>query len=245
MKIRTGRLGGSYPFGKTFLAVFGFAAGLALIDATVWAEGIEDMLGQPARVSRVADHLMSKPTRERFVAKAPRPFTVYVDGGSPANFFAPSGWLGDAGDLQLSLNSTEAAHSGKTGIRVEYTATENIQRAGWAGVYWIKNPPRFAAYGTGGYNLTGATKLAFWARGGSGNERVDVFRVGDRAAWGKVMDSDSAELGPVYLTPDWKRYEIDLEGKNLSSISSGFMFIISSRSNSGGIVIHLDDIRFE
>ncbi|MCL2390842.1 MAG: hypothetical protein FWC88_05395, partial [Endomicrobia bacterium] len=41
--------------------------------------------------------------------KAPafKPFAVYVEYNSKENHFAPSGWMGDYGDLKLNLASTE------------------------------------------------------------------------------------------------------------------------------------------
>ena len=52
-------------------------------------------------------------------------------------------------------------------------------------------------------------------------------------------------MGPVVLSNEWKKYEIDLKGLDLSYISGGFCFIIKRTENPDGCVFYLDDIRYE
>jgi len=52
-------------------------------------------------------------------------------------------------------------------------------------------------------------------------------------------------MGPVTLGKEWKKYTIDLAGKNLSNIIGGFAWSASRDDNPDGFVIYLDDIRFE
>jgi len=170
-----------------------------------------------------------------------KPFKVYTDANSPDNHFAPSGWMGDWGDIKLNVSDMDNAHSGATAIKIVYTA-EKTKKAGWTGIYW-QNPPNNWGGQRGGYDLTGATKLTFWARGEKGGEKIEEFRSGGIP--GEFADSDVAGIGPIALTKDWKQYEIDLTDKDLTSISGGFMWSANVDGNPAGFTIYLDDIKYE
>ena len=47
------------------------------------------------------------------------------------------------------------------------------------------------------------------------------------------------------LTQEWKQYEIDLSGKDLSYISGGFCWATNLDVNPDGVVFYLDDIKYE
>ena len=58
-------------------------------------------------------------------------------------------------------------------------------------------------------------------------------------------DSDSAAIGPVILTKEWKLYSIDLRGRDLSYISGGFAWSANVQFNPHHCTFYLDDIHFE
>ncbi len=91
--------------------------------------------------------------------------------------------------------------------------------------------------------MTGATKLTFWARGETGNERIEEFKVGGLT--GDYPDTDTAMVGPVFLTKDWKKYTIDLRGKDLSYIIGGFAWSTNTDVNPESCTFYLDEIKFE
>lgn len=169
------------------------------------------------------------------------PFYVYTDYLSRGNHFYPTGWMGDYTDMEMDEGWTENPHSGSTCIRVVYRA-ESKQKY-WAGVYW-QNPANNWGMSDGGFNLSGASKLTFWARGENGGERVQ-FKMGGIA--GYYPDSTVATLGVVTLTDNWEKYEIDLRGKDLSYISGGFCFVVKAEAeyNPEGCTFYLDDIAYE
>ncbi|MCL2799031.1 MAG: hypothetical protein FWD54_01945 [Endomicrobia bacterium] len=175
--------------------------------------------------------------------KAPafKPFAVYVEYNSKENHFAPSGWMGDYGDLKLNLASTESPRSGNYCIKTTYSA-KMTQGAGWAGIYW-QQPANNWGEKKGGYDLTGATKLTFWARGAVGGEKIAEFKMG--GITGEFPDSDSAAIGPVELKKEWQKYTIDLKGKDLSHIIGGFCWAASKDDNPNGFIFYLDDIIYE
>ncbi len=169
------------------------------------------------------------------------PFQVYTDAKAPDNHFDPSGWMGDYSDIGLSEESFTSPHSGSTCIKVTYKA-KKAQGVGWAGVYW-QNPSNNWGTKSGGYDLTGAKKVTFWARGEKGGERVEEFKIG--GITGEYGDSDVVGIGPVSLTTEWRQFVIDLDGKDLSSISGGFCWVINADTNPQGAVFYLDDIKYE
>jgi hypothetical protein len=168
-------------------------------------------------------------------------FKIYTDGSSPDNHYIPSGWMGDYGDLKYNDKYLENPHSGSSSIQIVYNG-QATQGARWAGIYW-QNPPNNWGTRPGGYDLTGAKKLTFWARGDKGGERIEEFKIG--GITGEYADSDVAGIGPVVLTKDWQQYTIDLEGKDLSSISGGFCWATNLDVNPEGATFYLDDIRYE
>ncbi len=171
------------------------------------------------------------------------PFYVYQDKSS-RNRYTPSGYMPTGECLSIDDGWQYDVKDGKTCSRVVYDIACSKEGRKWGGVYW-QNPADNWGSRKGGYNLTGATKLVFWAKGEMGGERVEEFRVGGLGANQMYPDSDTASIGPVILTKDWKEYTIDLRGKDLSYISGGFAWVANVDSNPHHCTFYLDDIRFE
>ncbi|MBX3097226.1 MAG: hypothetical protein KF812_10220, partial [Fimbriimonadaceae bacterium] len=90
-------------------------------------------------------------------------------------------------------------------------------------------------------NLTGAKKLTFWMRGANGNEEVKV-EFGIIKSDKPHPDSASGKM-ELTLTPSWKQYSIDLAGKDLSRIKTGFVITFAGAGSSQ--TVFLDDVRYE
>ncbi len=176
------------------------------------------------------------------VAIAAEPFYVYREFHHRDNHFAPSGWMGDYGDLRLDDHWRPTGQKdAETAIKIIYSAQAK-QNNGWAGMYW-QNPANNWGSRPGGFNLNGKSKLIFRARGENGGERIEEFKIGGMT--GDYADSGSASIGPVTLTKDWKTYEIALAGQELSSITGGFCWTANRDGNPQGATFYLDDIRYE
>jgi hypothetical protein len=164
------------------------------------------------------------------------PLVVYEDKGGTQNHYIPSGWMGNAKAIKMDEGCTENPHGGKTCLRFEYS-----EAGEWAGVVW-QDPVNDWGDKAGGYNLKGAKKLTFWARGAKGDEEV-TFKFGILGADKKFSDTASGDTSAVKLTKEWKEYTIDLAGKDMSRIKTGFVWSLAGQG--APVVFFLDDIRYE
>ncbi len=169
------------------------------------------------------------------------PFYIYADKGGMVNHFIVSGWMGDYSDLKINIGSEENPYFGETCIRITYLP-DATNGARWAGIYW-QNPANNWGGVDAGFDLSRAKKLTFWARGEKGGERIEEAKVG--GIMGEYSDSDTAGIGPIVLEKDWKKYEIDLSGKDMSYIIGGFCFSTNLDVNPEGATFYLDEIRYE
>lgn len=171
-----------------------------------------------------------------------KPFYVYTDKGSRENHFTPSGFMPNGKCVDLNDHWTELPFEGDTCIRIEYNVECSRDDQKWAGIYWL-HPPNNWGTRRGGFNLNGAQKLTFWARGENGGEQIQEFTMGGIA--GNYPDSDIGVIGPVILSQQWKKYTIDLRGLDLSYISGGFAWTTSEDVNAEACLFYLDEIKFE
>jgi len=174
-------------------------------------------------------------TTETTGTAMPLPFAIYGDDvqNSP---YIPSGWMGDAGSIAIDPRSTTNPHSSQFCLKCQFKSP-----TGFGGIAW-QNPANDWGDQKGGYNLTGAKKLSFWARGEEGGEVVS-FKMGILGKDKNFPDSDHAELPDVALTSDWKQYSIDLSGKDLSCIKTGFVWVLASSGKP--VTFYLDNIQYE
>lgn len=170
------------------------------------------------------------------------PFYIYHDKGYLGNHYYYSGWMGDRGDIKLDDHHTESFYSGRSAIKITYLPKNTDQSQHWGGVYW-QEPLNNWANRANGYNLKGAAKLTFWARGEKGGEKILKFSIG--GVQGHYPDSDEAELKSITLTKEWKQYVIDLQGKNLENICTGFGWVTNQILNPNGCTFYIDEIRYE
>jgi hypothetical protein len=144
--------------------------------------------------------------------------------------------MGNIKALKFDAAWKKTPHTGKTCIRVDYQA-----RDGWAGIVW-QSPANDWGDRAGGWDVSGAKQLKFWARGAQGTEVVN-FQFGIIARDKRYFDTASGKLDKVRLTREWKEYSVDLRGKDLTRIKSGFGFSLAAQGDS--VTFYLDDIRFE
>ena len=163
------------------------------------------------------------------------PLAVYSEAAEPSGYI-PSGWMGDIKAIQLDPAWTDRPQSGKTCLRCKFNANK-----GWGGVAW-QNPPNDWGDRAGGYDLTRAKKLTFFARGEQGGEIVS-FEFGVIPHNKKFPDTGKGRLEKVVLGKEWQRYEIPITNQDLTRIKTGFVWTVASRDQP--VVFYLDNILWE
>jgi exo-beta-1,3-glucanase (GH17 family) len=178
---------------------------------------------------------------------------VYTDAAAPDNHFTPSGFM-DAATEPANISLTECwlqnPHSGSTSIRIEYHHDSAFYGGG---VYWV-DPAESWGDRPGGIDLTGVTRLTFWAR--SDTPGVPVrFLVGGVGykAWdgaslcsqptGSYPDSVCPKIEQVFtLGSDWQQYVINLFfiPRDYRRTVGGFGFYASQN-----VILYLDDIVYQ
>lgn len=148
--------------------------------------------------------------------------------------FIPSGWMGNAKAIGMEEDCTTNPHSGKHCLKVSFNQTGD-----WGSVVW-QHPANDWGDQPGGYDVSTAESLSFWARGEAGGEKV-IFGYGLLGIDKKYHDSSKAEL-EVTLTPEWKQYTISLEERELTRIKSGFLWRVVGQGKP--VVFYLDDIEY-
>ena len=173
------------------------------------------------------------------MAQAPKgelPLAVYDEPNDKLPW-VPSGYMGNNGAVSMTADCPDQPHAGKTCLKVDYKATD-----GWAGVVWQSPANDWDGNQPGGWNLTGAKALTFWARGAKGGEVVS-FSFGLVAKAARYADSAKGELKDAKLTTDWQQFRIDLAGKDLSQVKTGFCWVVAGRGEP--VTFYLDDVRWE
>ena len=185
--------------------------------------------------------------------KATLPFVILGE-GKAANNYISSGWFGDTKFIAMkdatdgtrkcmaaSYNVTKKEGGGFTCPDAAFDATK---LKGTSGISW-QHPVNDWGMQPGGYDFTGAKKLIFSARGAKGGEVV-TFGAGylTKETQPGMKYYDSARvLQAVTLTTEWKEYTIDVSGKNLSLLKSGFFW--SAEAGTAPINFFVADVRFE
>ncbi|NCC50683.1 MAG: hypothetical protein EOM20_05645 [Spartobacteria bacterium] len=156
----------------------------------------------------------------------------------PVANFALSGFMGDSEDLRVAGSYSSTRTEGFPVMRVQYAAKG---KNGWTGAVW-QNPANNWGTFDGGYNLSKAKTLAFWAKGEKGGEIVE-FTVGGAAS--NFPDSDTISTGPVVLNEEWTEYTLPLDAYQTFYIATGFGLVLKQDQNPYGCVFYLDEIRYE
>jgi hypothetical protein len=225
------------------------AAGRAAVWLAASALGLASLCGcastEPASAKGDDLDLVRKPSgpegKQPFRTGEAVRLPFYVMNNSvvpPPRNFALSGFMGDIADLVAVGGYSNVLSQGRPSLKVKYSPSGSL---GWAGAVWQNPANSWGAY-DGGYNLTEANAITFWARGEKGGEIV-TFSCGGTAA--NYPDSDSISTGPLTLSDQWLQYVMDLSGTDLRYISAGFGFAVSREMNPEGCAFYLDDIRYE
>src|ERR1051325_2906218 len=233
------------------------AASLGLL---LWAVAVA-ISTVPARAVSAAgelfiDHLRT--IQDQFHDRIP----LYEDVSSDGNRFHTYAKIPSAA-AAVSLNGswTATKHTGATAIRCQF---DDVAGPNFGGYYFLNGvltgndtapQANFGDVANAGVDLTGVTRLTFWARGEVGGEQIEFFiaGVGRDAATGVPFAPfpDSAPRHPAQntrtvLTNTWQQYSIEgLGALDLSYVLGGFAWVADDTHNAGGAVFYLDDLEYE
>jgi hypothetical protein len=205
--------------------------------------------GSEAALWPAAQYLKSR------LAEYDRTLYVYEDFASGANYYTQKAWMGSSYNNVPAMDEAAEGYSGISGIACEIDLTKH----NWGGYMFVngvlsegQNEP-IADFGEheAGLDLTGATKLTFYAKGERGGERVEFFMGGlGLDGFNVAPYADSAgqiSLGYVNLSSEWQRFEISLGDADFSHIGCGFGWVTNDQNNIGAssVRFYLDEIRYE
>jgi hypothetical protein len=215
---------------RLYLFAYNGKGGVATLNFPIKAEG-EVIAETPEEKAEMEQMLKGK--------EAKLPVTVYAEDGEKW-LWNPTGFMGsDVTVMSIDAKCTDNPHAGKTCMKFFYNSGQ-----GWGGVVW-QDPDNDWGALPGGYNLTGAKTLSFWARGAKGGEKASfglgLLKKDAKKPANLFVDTATAEMKDVILTPEWKQYSIDLEGKDLSHIKTGFWFVTGPTATLP-TTFYLDDI---
>jgi exo-beta-1,3-glucanase (GH17 family) len=202
---------------------------------------------------------INRPPRMVYPTIETLPVYIYYDGCSPENKFYASGWIGELAYLAendstnfnlldyIDESCTDDPFSGASCIRISYTPSAD---GNWAGIYWqfpVNNWGIYPGYDfSNSISETDTVVLSFWAKGKTDNVKAN-FRAGGIAnIYLDYRDSfGPAETDFVTLTTEWKKYSIDLTGRDLSMVIGGFCWVSDAERYPLCTTIYLDDIIIE
>jgi hypothetical protein len=124
--------------------------------------------------------------------------------------------------------------------RLTYRTISGTGVVNWAGVVWLAHLDDWGMH-PGVRVQQGARRVAFYAKGEKGGERV-TFGAGLTPA-GPYEDEFAKEL-TVNLSVHWTRYELDLTGLQYDAVVGGFRWS-AAQSQTGELSFQVDDIRWE
>jgi hypothetical protein len=217
---------------RLYLFAYNGKGGVATLNFPIKAEG--EVIAETPEEKADMEKLMKG-------KEAKLPLTVYAEDGEklPWN---PTGFMGsDITVMSIDPKCTDNPHAGKTCMKFVYNSG-----AGWGGIVW-QDPDNDWGMLPGGYNVTGAKVLTFWARGTKGGEKasfgVGLLNKDPKKPSTIFTDTATAKLADVILTTEWKQYTIPLDDKDLARIKTGFWFV-SGPTATLPTTFYLDDIVF-
>ncbi len=159
--------------------------------------------------------------------------------------YFPSGWMG--GPIEVDAMEKHRPHSGRACLRITYDPGKKPVK-GWAGLYFQHPEGNWGE--RAGRDLTGATRLTFWAR--SEPPAAAEFKTGGLNRWpyhdaGKPYQDSFGPLssGVAELGTEWRQYSIDLRSSSLSSVIGAFVWVSNIDQGLGRRSYFIDDITID
>jgi hypothetical protein len=188
------------------------------------------------------------------IAAENKEFVVYSDFGDGRIQFTQKALLNPSGVKYPEMNEKATSEYGVTCIHASYP----LSTSDWNGYLLITgkldagstSPQLDFGDSPCYYDLSGAKRLTFKARGATGKERLRFYVGGLGGNDAPYCDSEQKFLNGgkyVTLTADWQEYSSDLANSDLTRIACGFGWVTSQVENTELSVLEfdLDDIVFQ
>ncbi|MDR1210131.1 MAG: terpene cyclase/mutase family protein [Clostridiales bacterium] len=226
---------------------------MILIIAAITLTACPDIRADDAPSPVAAEIPSAADALEKMLAESDKLLYVYKDFVDGGNNFTQKAWIGDSLSDVPAMDEAAAGRLGTTGISAEL----DFRNHSWGGYMFVNGvlsagetePKLDFGARDAGLDLTGASKLTFYAKGEKGGERVEFFMGGlGRDVCAAFADSTAkVSTGYVTLTREWTRFEIPLDGKDLSRVGCGFGWVTDSVRNPGAASARfsVDEIRYE
>ncbi|NNM87110.1 MAG: hypothetical protein HKL95_01170 [Phycisphaerae bacterium] len=176
---------------------------------------------------------VNAPIRPEPAPPAHLPLIIY-SAAHPNSAYVPAGWMGNYAAISYDPHCRVQPHRGRECLKISYN-----RDSGWGGIAW-QNPANNWGKLAGGFNLTGAKVLSFWARAAKPGVRVN-FGYGLVGSDMPYHDSSKASV-KISLTTHWKAYHIKLNGRNMKRIVTGFFW--TAGANGAPFTFYLSDIKY-
>jgi hypothetical protein len=158
------------------------------------------------------------------------PYNLYLDSSWTR---ALSGYMGTSNGISLAVapGDITSPYQGSTCTKITYDMTKET----WAGIYCQNN-----GWAGAGVDLTGNKRMTFMAKASVSGTVV-------KFGFGSGGDTASAST-TVTLGTAWQRVEIDLTGKNLTSINGLWFFTVSASDNAAianPVTFYVDEVKYD
>ncbi|MEM1083326.1 MAG: hypothetical protein AAGI48_04340 [Verrucomicrobiota bacterium] len=194
------------------------------------------MMAASGKAAAETDRLLQKAEAPYWKAQQVElPAAVYRE-GDHETLWQPSGVMPEENFITLDPNCQIKPFAGKSCLKIRYTSGGD-----WSGIQWQSPEGDWENNSPGGFDLSGATRLRFHARGEKGGEKIKVSMGGSLT--GKYPNTASADLGELVLESDWKEYTLPLDGKDLRRIKNPLTLVMAG--SGFPFTIYLDEVVYE
>lgn len=178
---------------------------------------------------------LAEATRRDALRVPSYPFFIY-DEIDTSGAYAATGFMGEVSPMYIREFLLDPDHP-ERGAVFQFSLSAGQP---WGGLVW-QDPANNWGQWPGGFDLRGADRLVFDARG---KRDGTVVKVGLGLQQAENPYSDSGRIEKAFtLSTSWESYEIDLEGVDLSRIFSGLVVVLEGGEEE--VVVELDRVRYE
>lgn len=162
------------------------------------------------------------------------------------SFYVPTAWMFNGlseAEIQTNFRFDDEYSTNCLSIKCIKISWKQPTNGQQIGQYWLHPEAggggSWAGQSEPGCDLTGATSVKFWARGGKGGEIVNFVAA---FYWGREVPSP---LEATTLTTEWTAFTIDLRSADLSNVVGAFGYYAFASQNPSDFTFFVDKISYQ